>query len=107
MATKPNFDSLTDEQLVHKELQLERDMLAASFRLKTGQLDDTAGLGRMRRDIARLRTAQRARELAQGLSKDALRNRYRGTFQPGAAVEASGAPASSGFLKGIVDKIGG
>lgn len=99
------INSLTDEQLVHAELQLERDLLAATFRLRTGQLEDTSSLGRMRRKIARLRTAQRQRELGQGLKTDSLRNRYRATFQP-AAVAPAEAAASGGFLKGMVDKIG-
>ena len=98
------IQALSDEQLVHNELQLERDLLAASFRLRTGQLEDTAGLGRIRRDIARLRTAQRSRERAQGLNKDALRNQHRATFQ--AKASGSGAGASGSFVKGLVDKMG-
>lgn len=104
---KQTFDALSDEQLVHKELELERELIAASFRQKTGQLEDSARLGRIRRDIARLRTAQRAREIAQGLGKDSLRNRFRATFVAGQAASASAGEASGGFLKGIVDKIGG
>ena len=104
---KQNLDALTDEQLVHRELQLERDLLAASFRLRTGQLEDTESLGRLRKDIARARTAQRRRELDQGLAKDSLRNRYRGSFQPDAAASSDDQPSSGGFLKGLVDKIGG
>lgn len=104
---KQNFDALSDEQLVHKELGLERDLIAASFRQKTGQLEDTASLRRMRRDIARLRTAQRQRELQQGLGKDSLRNRFRATFVPSAGDQAEAPQGSGGFLKGIVDKISG
>lgn len=105
MATT-DIRALSDEQLVHAELQLERDMIAASFRLRTGQLEDTASLGRMRRQIARVRTQQRQRELEQGLAKDSLRNLHRATFQPSAGQEQGG-EGSGGFLKGIVDKIGG
>lgn len=104
MAAK-DMSGMSDEQLVHAELQLERDLLAASFRLRTGQLENTASLGQMRRQIARLRTAQRQRELEQGLKTDSLRNRFRASFQP-AAVAAVESPASGGFLKGMVDKIG-
>ncbi len=104
---KQNLDALTDEQLVHRELQLERELLAAGFRLRTGQLEDTESLGRLRKDIARARTAQRSRELDQGLAKDSLRNQHRGSFQAGSG-DAGGEQASSGgFLKGLVDKIGG
>jgi len=100
---------LTDEQLVHEELRLERVLLQARFRKATGQLDDTSQSRKLRKDVARLRTEQRSREIAQDLPTDALRNRFRGSFDP--ASEAAKAPeeagAASGFLRGIVDKIKG
>jgi len=102
--TAAEFQAMSDEQLVHNELQVERELLASSFRLKTGQLENTASLSVMRKQIARLRTAQRQRELAQGLARDTLRNRYRGTFQASALVAA--AAGAGGFVKGMVDKIG-
>lgn len=101
---------MSDEKLVHQEVELERKLLDLSFRLRTGQLDDTSKLGRLRRDIARLRTAERQRELAADLPKDALRNRYRSTWKYSAPEAEDAAPqqqASRGFLKGIVDKIKG
>lgn len=100
------LNKLSDEQLVHRELQLERDLIAANLRLKTGQLEDTASLGRIRKAIARARTAQRSREKEQGLNSDALRSRFRATFQPSAAAEGDG-KAAGGFVQGLVDKIGG
>lgn len=101
-----DLHKLNDEELVHTELQLERDLLAASFRLRTGQLDDTASVGRVRKDIARARTVQREREREQGLPKDSLRTRHRPTFSAKASEDQPTA-GSGGFLKGIVDKIGG
>lgn len=103
--TRQEIEALSDEQVVHAELQLERELLQSSFRLRTGQLDDTARMGRLRRDIARLRTAQRSRELSQGLFKDALRNKFRATFQAAEGAVAVG--ASGAFVKGLVDKMGG
>jgi len=99
--------SLGDEAIVHKELQLERDLLELRFRLKTNQLDDTATIHKIRKDIARLRTAQRERERAQGLPKNALRNNHRTSFRPGDAGAAEAVASSSGFLKGIAEKFGG
>ena len=103
--------TLTDEQLVHEELRIERELLQARFRKATGQLDDTSQSRKMRKDVARLRTEQRSREIGQGLGTDALRNRYRGTFRPTAqdasAGEGAEKGAASGFLRGIVDKIKG
>lgn len=105
-----DLNAMTDEKLVHREVELERKLLDLSFRLRTGQLDDTSKLNQLRKDIARVRTAERARERAAGLAKDALRNQYRSTWRPSEAAVAEGAPqeqASRGFLKGIVDKIKG
>jgi large subunit ribosomal protein L29 len=99
--------SLGDEAIVHKELQMERDLLELRFRLKTNQLDDTATIHKLRKDIARLRTAQRERERAQGLPKNALRNSHRSTFRPGDGATAEAVASSSGFLKGITEKFGG
>lgn len=99
---------LGDEQLVHRELELERQMVGLTFRQKTGQLEDPSRLGKLRKDIARVRTEERARERAQNLNKDSLRDRYRGSFRAGAAAEsAPGSGAGKGFLQGLVDKIKG
>jgi len=95
---------LDDKALVHRELQLERELLDARFRGKTGQLEDTSKLAKIRKDIARARTVQREREIEQSLSPNALRDLHRPSFTPG-AVEVGGAAAAGGFLKGIVDKV--
>lgn len=103
-----DIKAMTDQQLVHQELQLERDLIEASFRHRTGQLDDTSKLKKLRRAIARARTEQRNRERAQDLVKDALRNTHRGSFQPNSApTSESGEPAAGGgFLSGIADQLG-
>ena len=95
---------LSDEQLVHRELQLEREFIDTSFRKKTGQLEDSSRVGKIRKDIARTRTAQREREQALDLNPNALRDQHRGSFKPGAVSTEEGSGAS-GFLKGIVDKV--
>ena len=101
-----DLSNMTDEQLVHEELRLERDLIESSFRHRTSQLEDTSTLKKLRRGIARARTEQRNRERAQELQKDALRNLHRGSFVPGAAAEAGGDQASGGFLSGIADQLG-
>lgn len=102
-----DYKALSDEALVHHELQLERDLVRKNFAHSTNQLDDTASVKKVRRGIARARTEQRARELANGLGKDALRNQYRTTFKPAAAAAAeSTEQAAGGFLAGIADKFG-
>ena len=98
-----------DQQLVHEELRLEREFIHHRFAHRTGQLDDTSRLPKLRKDIARLRTVQRERELAQGLVVNSLRERYRASFDPdGSAADPDAAEGQAkGFLKGIVDKVTG
>jgi len=95
--------TLSDEQLVHTELQLERDLIAARFAHRTSQLDDNSVMKKLRRDIARLRTAARGREIEQSLPKDALKAAHSKTFTASASGGEGGEGA--GFLKGIVDKV--
>lgn len=99
------LNELTDEKLVHRELDLERKLLDFNFKHRSGQLDDHSVLRKMRRDIARSRTEQRRREIEAGLAKDQLRRTHRPTFKPssvvGEAVESAG-----GFLQGIKGKLG-
>ena len=53
---------LSDEQLVHKVLQAERDLVATRFKHKTNTLENTSTLRVIRRDIARLHTEARRRD---------------------------------------------
>ena len=99
------LQKLDDKALVHTELQFERDLIEASFRHSTGQLDDVSKLGKLRRSIARARTAERAREREQGLTHNALRDRHRSSFKPEAPQEGT-ARLGAGFMKGIADKLG-
>ena len=99
-----DFGSLNDEQLVHTELGFERALVQARFRHYTNQLEDTASLAKLRKDIARCQTEARRRELEQGLGKNALRDRHRGSFDPATAAAAEG-EGEGGFLAGIVDKL--
>jgi ribosomal protein L29 len=94
----------SDEKLIHTELQLERNLIAARFRHYTSQLEDHSVLKKLRRDIARLQTAVRERERDQELPKNALRGLHASTFKPESG-EAGVVEGASGFLKGIVDKV--
>lgn len=97
------ISALSDEQLVHTELQLERDLIAARFAHRTSQMDDNSVMKKIRRDIARLRTAARSREIAQAVPKDSLKAAHSKSFAPQAGAE--GGAEGAGFLKGIVDKV--
>lgn len=98
------FQDLTDQDLVNKVATVERDLVAMRFRHSTNQLENTASLRSLRKEIARLRTEARVREVAQGLGKDGLFAKHRA--EVGAAEEKAPA-AKGGFLQGIVDRISG
>ena len=94
---------LSDEQLVHQELLVERQLIDARFQKQMGTLENTAVFSGFRKDIARLRTEQRRREKEQELPKNAFRSKYSGGFNYDADNASS--PASEGFLKGISEKL--
>lgn len=100
------FTELSDEQLVHKALAAERDLVVARFSHSAGSLENTAALSVLRKDIARIRTEARRREREQGLAKDALVNAHRSSFASSGGVDGGESDeAKGGFLKGIVDKL--
>jgi large subunit ribosomal protein L29 len=106
------FDDLSDEQLVHEVLQSERELVGGRFKLSMQQLENTSRLRVIRKEIARMRTEARRREIAAGLARDTLLARHRRTFSAAdRAAGAAAAPAAKaekgGFLAGIVDKLKG
>ncbi len=56
---------LTDEELRARAAELQEELFRLRFRGATQQLENTALLGSLRRDVARLKTILRQRELAQ------------------------------------------
>ena len=59
----------TDEELVRLGAQLQQDLYALRVKKTTNQLENTASLRDVRRDLARLETLRRARELKIEQSK--------------------------------------
>jgi len=55
---------LEDGELRKRVAELKKEMLGLRFANATGELDDTAGISRARRDLARALTVARERELA-------------------------------------------
>ena len=53
----------SDEELAVKERELKESLFLLRLRQKTNQLESSARLTQARRDIARIKTIQRAREL--------------------------------------------
>jgi large subunit ribosomal protein L29 len=55
--------SLGDAELLERLGEARRELFNLRFQLATGQLDNSARLGEVRRDIARLSTILREREI--------------------------------------------
>jgi large subunit ribosomal protein L29 len=55
---------MEDAELLRQVATLRKELLGLRFANATGELDDTAGVGRARRDLARALTVVRERELA-------------------------------------------
>ncbi len=56
---------LSDDELGFKEKELRQELFNLRFRKATGQLDNTARIGVLKRDLARVMTSKRERESAQ------------------------------------------
>ena len=58
------FRLLGDNELVERLSEARRELFNLRFQLATGQLDNSARLGEVRRDIARIATFLREREIS-------------------------------------------
>jgi large subunit ribosomal protein L29 len=58
--------NLTDEELSHQERDLNDQLFKLKFQLNMGQTESLKKIRGMRRDIARVKTISRERELAAG-----------------------------------------
>ncbi len=56
--------AMTDAEIARKLDEMYQELFNLRFQLATGQLRNTARLSQVKRDIARLRTILRERELA-------------------------------------------
>jgi len=63
---------LDDEELVNKLLEARKELFNLRFQAATGRLDNNARVTQVRRDIARLMTVQRAREIELAESEAAF-----------------------------------
>ena len=55
----------TDEELRQLEAELKRKLFTLRFQIAMGQQDNTAAVKQTKRDIARIKTVLRERELAR------------------------------------------
>ena len=66
----PDIREMTDQEISERIEQLEEERFRLRFRSATQQLENPMLLRHIRRDIARLKTAQREREMQnQGSSR--------------------------------------
>lgn len=90
-----------DKDLVQKLVEQEHALVRARFQNSMGRLENTAALKGLRKDIARIRTELREREVAKGLPKNALLN-----LRSKITITRSESSAEQGsFLQGVVDKL--
>jgi len=64
MTKVAEFAALGDEELVHRLADTRKELFNLRFQIATGQLDSPARLSQVRRDIARMLTVLREREIA-------------------------------------------
>ncbi len=58
--------NLSIDELRQKEMELRRELFNLRIRNSTGQLENNARISLIRRDIARIKTILRERELKEG-----------------------------------------
>jgi large subunit ribosomal protein L29 len=61
--------NLTDEELQHQQRDLSDQMFKLKFQLNMGQTESLKKIRGLRKDIARVKTVMRERELAAGSEK--------------------------------------
>ena len=66
-----DIQELTDEALAKKVEEGRAELFNLRFQMATSQLDNTARVENVKKDIARLLTEQRARQIAAENSADA------------------------------------
>jgi len=64
MATATELRELSDSDLVDRLAEVRQELFNLRFSHVTGQLDDTSRLGALRKDVARINTLLREREIA-------------------------------------------
>ena len=72
MANTAELRELDDRELMLRQHDVVQEIGALKFPQATGQLDNTAQMGKLRGDLARIKTLVRQRETEQGLNKGGL-----------------------------------
>jgi large subunit ribosomal protein L29 len=64
---------MSNDELTQRIATLRKDLFGRRFANATGELEDTAGLRRVRRDLARALTVAHERDLSRAEPKRAMR----------------------------------
>jgi large subunit ribosomal protein L29 len=67
-----DFRDKSDSELMEQERELREELFNLRFQHATGQLENTMAIVRVRKDIARVRTTLRERELGRHASGDSV-----------------------------------
>jgi large subunit ribosomal protein L29 len=70
-----DFRDKSDSELAEQERELREELFNLRFQHATGQLENTMAIVRVRKDIARVRTILRERELGRHVSGDSVDRR--------------------------------
>lgn len=71
MKNKTNYKEMTDEDLVNRRSQMSDELMSARQKVHSGQFKKTSELGRLRKEIARINTFLRAREIEKEKARKA------------------------------------
>jgi large subunit ribosomal protein L29 len=63
MASSAELRDHSDEALVNRLAETKQELFNLRFQLVTGQLDNTARMGQVRKDVARISTELRRRQI--------------------------------------------
>ena len=96
MAKAATLRTLSDDQLFDELDSAKKELFNLRFAFATGQLDNSAQMAATKRDIARMHTVLREREIA---AADVLADPSRDSAQ-GAAAELAGASSQAAGLAG-------
>lgn len=86
---KEQLKDMSDEAIVHAELQLDRDSVTIRFQKKSGNGKNIHQAKLVRRAIARLKTEQTLREKAAGVAKGSFLSQHKGSFVASAVEEVA------------------
>ena len=65
MTKTSELREMSDEQLIHELRETQQELFRLRFQAATERLDAPSNMTKLRREVARIKTIQRSRELAE------------------------------------------